>query len=48
MPHLGYADVIYDQPNNFSLADKIEFAQHNTVLARTGLIGTSMRNFIWS
>ena len=48
MPHLDYSDVIYDQPNNFRLADKIECVQHNTVLARTGLIGTSLRNFIWS
>ena len=26
-PHLDYGDVIYDQPNNSSLSDKIESAQ---------------------
>ena len=41
-PHLDYGDVIYDQPNNASLSDKIESAQCNAVLAVTGAIrGTS-------
>ena len=41
-PHLGYVDVIYDQPNNSSLSDKIETLQYNAVLALTGAIkGTS-------
>ena len=26
-PHLDYGDVIYDQPNNSSLSDKVESAQ---------------------
>ena len=41
-PHLDYGDVIYDQPNNTSLSDKIERVQYNAVLAITGAIrGTS-------
>ena len=41
-PHLDYGDVIYDQPNNSSLSDKIESVQYNAVLAITGAIrGTS-------
>ena len=42
-PHLGYGDVIYDQPNNSHLSDKIETVQYNAALAIiTGTIrGTS-------
>ena len=41
-PHINYGDVIYDQPNNSSLSDKIESVQYNAVLAITGAIrGTS-------
>ena len=41
-PHLDNGDVIYDQPNNTSLSDKIESVQYNAVLAITGAIrGTS-------
>ena len=37
-----YGDVIYDQPNNSHLSDKIESVQYNTALAITGAIrGTS-------
>ena len=40
--HLDYGDVIYDQPNNSNLSDKIESVQYNAVLAITGAIrGTS-------
>ena len=40
--HLDYGDVIYDQPNNSSLSDKIESLQYNAVLAITDAIrGTS-------
>ena len=40
--HLDYGDVIYDQPNNFSLSNKIESVQYNAALAITGAIrGTS-------
>ena len=41
-PHLDYGDVIYHQPINTSLSDKIESVQYNTMLAITGAIrGTS-------
>ena len=41
-PHPDYRDVIYDQPNNSHLSDKIETAQCNAALAITGTIrGTS-------
>ena len=41
-PHLDYADVIYDQPSNQSLCDKIESVQYNACLAIIGAIrGTS-------
>ena len=40
--HLDYGDVIYDQLNLSSLANKIESVQYNTALAITGAIrGTS-------
>ena len=35
-PHLDYADIIYDQPNNSNLCNKIETCQCNAVLAITG------------
>ena len=37
-PHLDYGDVIYDQPNNSRLSDKIESVQYNAALAITGSI----------
>ena len=41
-PRLDYGDVIYDQPNNSRLSDKIESVQYNASLAITGAIrGTS-------
>ena len=44
-PHLDYGDVIYDQPNNSSLSDKIESVLCNAALAITGAIrGTSKEN----
>ena len=36
--HLDYADVIYDQSNLFSLANKIESVQYNAALAITDAI----------
>ena len=35
-PLLDYADIIYDQPNNAPLCDKIESVQYNAALAITG------------
>ena len=41
-PHLDYGDIIYDQPNNKSFAQKIERTQYKAALAITGAIkGTS-------
>ena len=41
-PHLDYADVIYDQPQNMSFSDRLESVQYNACLAITGAIkGTS-------
>ena len=37
-PHLDYGDVIYDQPNNSRLSDKIGSAQYNPGLGITGAI----------
>ena len=36
--YLDYGDVIYDQPNISSLANKIESVQYNVALAITGAI----------
>ena len=42
-PHANYGDVIYDQPNQSSLANKVESVQYNRTLAITGAIkGTSI------
>ena len=37
-PHVDYADIIYDQPNNQPFSNKLEAAQYNTALAITGAI----------
>ena len=37
-PHLNYSNVIYDQPNNSHLSNKIETVQQNAALAITGAI----------
>ena len=44
-PHLDCGDVIYDQPNNFRLSDKMETVQYNAALAITSAIrGISKEN----
>ena len=41
-PHLGYGDVVYDQPHNETSCSKLESVQYNPPLAITGEIrGTS-------
>ena len=41
-PLLDYEDIIYDQPHNESVCDKLESVQYKVVLAITGAIqGTS-------
>ena len=37
-PQLHYGDIIYDQPNNDSLNQKIERIQYSAALAMTGTI----------
>ena len=42
-PHLDYADIIYDRPNNKLFKSKLESIQYNAALAISGAIrGTSM------
>ena len=41
-PHLDYGDIIYDNPNNDTFCQKLEYVQYNASLAITGAIrGTS-------
>ena len=41
-PHLDYGNIIYDQPNNQALSNKLEVVEYNAALAITGVIrGTS-------
>ena len=32
-PHLDYGDIVYDQPDNLSLSEKIESLHYNAALA---------------
>ena len=42
MPHLDYADIVYDKPKNESFKDWLEKIQNHVALAITGAIkGTS-------
>ena len=44
-PHLDYGDIVYDQPNNSSLSEKMEYLQYNAALAITDAIkGSSKEN----
>ena len=46
-PHLDYGDVIFDQPLNESLSDRIESVQYKAALAITGAIqGSSQKKII--
>ena len=45
--NLDYEDVIYDQPNNSTLLDKIEFVQYNAVWAVTGAIREASREKLY-
>ena len=41
-PHLDYGHIVYDQPKNSRMSDKIQTVQYNAALAITGAIrGTS-------
>ena len=35
-PHLDYGDVVYDQPSNDAVSNKLGTVQHNAALAITG------------
>ena len=37
-PHLDFGDIIYDQPQNESICNKLESVQYNVALATTGAI----------
>ena len=45
-PHLDYADIIYDKPDNESLKDWVEKVQYNAALAITGTIRGTSREWI--
>ena len=45
--HLDYAEIIYDQPNNLGLSNKIETCQYNAALAITGEIRGSSKERLY-
>ena len=47
-PHLSYGDIIYDQPNNESLNQKIERIQYNAALVITGAINGTSKSRLYS
>ena len=46
--YLDYGDVLYDQPNNESLCQKIESVQYNAALAITGVIKGTLQMKLYS
>ena len=46
-PHLDYGDIIYDQPNNQALSNKLEAVQYNAELAITEAIRGTSRTKIY-
>ena len=46
-PHLHFADIIYDQPNNDSFKNKLERTQYNAALTITGAIQETSRDKIY-
>ena len=46
-PHLDYADVVYDQPQNTSFCNRLESVQYNSCLAITGAIRGTSRNRLY-
>ena len=46
-PHLDYGNIIYDQPNNSTLSNKIESIQYNAVLAITNPISGTCRDKLY-
>ena len=47
-PHLDYADIVYDNPGNFSFIDRLERVQYNAALAITGCIRGTSRDKIYA
>ena len=47
-PHLGYGDIIYDQPNNESSTQKIERIQYKAVIVITGAIKGTFQSKLYS
>ena len=42
-PHLDYGDLIYDNPENEALLNKLEKVQYQTCLAITGALQGTLR-----
>ena len=47
-PLVDYGDIIYDQPNNESICEKLESIQHKAALAITGTIQETSRDKIYA
>ena len=46
-PNLDYADIIYDEPNNMNICNKIRSLQYNAALAITGTIRGSSKEQLY-
>ena len=46
-PHLDYGDKVYNQPNNSSLSEKIEYLRYNAALAITDAIKGSSKEKLY-
>ena len=42
-PHLDFAGIIYDEPDNLNLCNKIDTFQYNAGLAITGVVRGSSK-----
>ena len=47
IPHLDYNDIVYDQPNNLPLSEKIESLQYSAVLAISDTIKGSSKKKLY-
>ena len=47
-PYLNYGDIIYDQPNNESLNEKIVRIQYSTAFAITGAIKGTFQSKLYN
>ena len=45
--HLGYGDVVYDQPSNDAFSSKLEAVQYKAALAITGAIKGTAREKLY-